>query len=103
MPEILFTGITPDQLADEVARRVSQVLERAQRHVDSPLLTDRETTASLVNLSTSTLDKLVSRGVVPSITVGTKRLFDAAEVAHALKANSTATTAPTEPSARSGN
>lgn len=101
MSEILFTGISPDQFADQVASRVSQILEREQRQFDSPLLTDRETTASLLNLSTSTLDKLVSRGVVPSITVGTKRLFDAAEVAAALKADSKATIARTEPSARS--
>jgi excisionase family DNA binding protein len=42
--------------------------------------------AKALSLSTRTLDKLVAAGKIPSVRVGTRRLFDPEEVTAALKA-----------------
>jgi excisionase family DNA binding protein len=41
--------------------------------------------AKALSLSTRTLDKLVAAGKIPSVRVGTRRLFDPEEVTAALK------------------
>ncbi|MDA7492888.1 helix-turn-helix domain-containing protein [bacterium] len=100
MSEVIFTGTTADQLADTIVKRLIQKLETTQPCPITPVLNDREETARLLNLSTSTLDKLVRQNLVPSIQVGTKRLFDVQDVANALKAMPKAATSPRNSSAR---
>ena len=100
MSELIFTGTTANQLADTIVNRLIQKLENTQPCPSNPILNDREETARLLNLSTSTLDKLVRQSLVPSIQVGTKRLFDLQDVANALKAIPKAPTSPRNSSAR---
>ncbi len=46
--------------------------------------------ARALSLSTRTIDHLVAAGKIPSVRVGTRRLFDPEDVAAALKAGSAA-------------
>jgi excisionase family DNA binding protein len=48
-------------------------------------LTDKPGIAKALTLSTRTIDKLVAAGKIPSVRVGTRRLFDPEEVTAALK------------------
>lgn len=48
-------------------------------------LVNRQTMAQLVSISLPTLDRLVSSGEIPSMQVGTRRLFDPDAVVAALK------------------
>ncbi len=41
-----------------------------------PLLVDRREAARLLGLSPGTVDNLRQRGVLPSLKIGTRRLFD---------------------------
>jgi excisionase family DNA binding protein len=49
-------------------------------------LTDKPGLAKALTISIRSIDKLVSAGKIPSIRVGTRRLFDPEEVTAALKA-----------------
>ena len=48
-------------------------------------LNSKKDTAAAVSISTRTLDTLVKQGRVPSIKIGSRRLFDIPEVIAALK------------------
>ena len=91
MHELLFTSGSADELADAITTRVAEHLNRKTNSmgIQSPdsdhILFGRIEASRLLNLSTSTLDKLVRRNQVPSILVGTRRLFDVNDVADALK------------------
>lgn len=66
-------------LADIIAKRIEPMLVARQRR-----LVDRPTMAELANIGTATLDRLVSSKRVPSVLVGTRRLFDPDKVIDAL-------------------
>lgn len=51
-------------------------------------LNNKKDTATAVSISTRTLDTLVKEGRVPSVKIGSRRLFDIAEVIAALKSGS---------------
>lgn len=85
MREILLQGLSLDELTKAIASRVADALAATDQQPTNSLLTDRDQTAQLLNISLSTLDKLVKENAIPSINVGAKRLFDAAEVVEALK------------------
>ncbi len=69
-------------LADIIAKRIESMLVARQRR-----LVDRPTMAELANIGTATLDRLVSSKRVPSVLVGTRRLFDPDKVIDALAEN----------------
>lgn len=54
--------------------------------MQSRYLANKSEIAKALSLSTRTLDKLVAAGKIPSVRVGTRRLFDPEEVTAALKA-----------------
>ena len=91
MRELLFTSGTADELADAIAPRIAEYLSRQAdaRGIQSPtgdqILFGRIEASRRLNLSPSTLDKLVRQKRVPSIVVGSRRLFDVNDVADALK------------------
>ncbi len=66
-------------LADVIAKRIEPMLVARQRR-----LVDRPTMAELANIGTATLDRLVASKRVPSVLVGTRRLFDPDNVIDAL-------------------
>ncbi len=66
-------------LADIIAKRIEPMLVARQRR-----LVDRPTMAELANIGTATLDRLVSSKRIPSVLVGTRRLFDPDRVIDAL-------------------
>lgn len=70
-------------LADVIAKRIEPMLVAPQRR-----LVDRPTMAELANLGTATLDRLVASKRVPSVLVGTRRLFDPDKVIDALAGES---------------
>lgn len=51
----------------------------------SHFLASKSEIAKALSLSTRTIDKLVAAGKIPSVRVGTRRLFDPGEVTAALK------------------
>ncbi len=71
-------------LADNIAKRIEPMLVARQRR-----LVDRPTMAELANIGTATLDRLVASKRVPSVLVGTRRLFDPDRVIDALSAPET--------------
>ncbi len=85
MREIFFQGLSLDELAEAIASRLADALTANEQQPAGSLLTDREQTAQLLNISLSSLDKLVKENAVPSINVGSKRLFDPTEAVEALK------------------
>ncbi len=66
-------------MADIITKRMESLLEARQRR-----LVDRPTMAELANIGTATLDRLVAAKRVPSVLVGTRRLFDPDRVIDAL-------------------
>ena len=80
---LIFKHIDVDSLAnavaDVIAKRIEPMLEARQRR-----LVDRPTMAGLANIGTATLDRLVAAKRVPSVLVGTRRLFDPDKVIDAL-------------------
>ena len=66
-------------LADIITKRIEPMLVARQRR-----LVDRPTMAELANIGTATLDRLVASKRVPSVLVGTRRLFDPDKVIDAL-------------------
>ena len=66
-------------LADVIAKRIEPMLVARQRR-----LVDRPTMAELADIGTATLDRLVASKRVPSVLVGTRRLFDPDKVIDAL-------------------
>lgn len=66
-------------LGDAIAKRIEPMLLARQRR-----LVDRPTMAELANIGTATLDRLVSSKRIPSVLVGTRRLFDPDKVIDAL-------------------
>lgn len=58
-------------VADIIVKRIEPTLVARQRR-----LVDRPTMAELANIGTATLDRLVASKRVPSVLVGTRRLFD---------------------------
>ena len=73
-------------VADVIAQRIEPMLAARQRR-----LVDRPTMAELANIGTATLDRLVSCKRVPSVLVGTRRLFDPDKVLDSLAGSGTAT------------
>ncbi len=70
------------KVADIITKRMESLLESRQRR-----LVDRPTMAELANIGTATLDRLVAAKQVPSVLVGTRRLFDPDKVIDALAEN----------------
>lgn len=68
-----------NKVADIITKRMESILHNRQRR-----LVDRPTMAELANIGTATLDRLVSSKRVPSVLVGTRRLFDPDKVIDAL-------------------
>ncbi len=54
-------------------------------HMNQRILASKKEIAHAVNLSTRTIDHLVTKSIIPSIKVGRRRLFDIREVIEALK------------------
>jgi len=63
-------------------------------------LTSKSEIAKALGLSTRTIDKLVASGKIPSVRVGTRRLFDPGDVTSALKSG---VASPENGGLRSGN
>jgi excisionase family DNA binding protein len=58
---------------------------RYASRMERKLFSSKQEIAKALSLSTRTLDKLVAAGKIPSVRVGTRRLFDPEAVTAALK------------------
>jgi excisionase family DNA binding protein len=72
-----------DALADAVANRVPKP-QPPQREL-APILVGADELARLLSISRPFVDRLRAEGRIPSILVGTRRLFDPVDVVAALK------------------
>lgn len=63
---------------DALAERLAEILwQRIEPELSSKRrLVDRQTMAKSANISVASLDRLVAQKQVPSVLVGTRRLFD---------------------------
>ena len=87
MAEILFRDIDPEefrrQLTDDVVSRLTPLINKLQQ----PLLVDRIEMAKLLSISSGKLDDLVAEDAVPSVKVGTRRLFSPDAVVESITTN----------------
>jgi len=87
MAEILFRDIDPEefrrQLTNDVVSRLTPLINTPQQ----PLLVDRIEMAKLLSISSGKLDDLVAEDAVPSVKVGTRRLFSPDAVVNAITTN----------------
>ena len=87
MAEILFRDIDPEEfrrrLTEDVVSRLTPLINTPQQ----PLLVDRIEMAKLLSISPNKLGDLVSQNAIPSVKVGTRRLFSPDAVANAITTN----------------
>lgn len=84
MAELFLSECTADELATLVSARVADAVRVAMSEASHPPLVDRHQMAALLGISLPKLDRLVAADEVPSILVGTRRLFEARRVVDAL-------------------
>ena len=79
--------LTPDDLLEIKNDIAAAVLDSLRPLIEEsqPLLVDRLKMAGLASVSVATLDRLVGRGQIPSVMVGSCRRFDPNEVVAQLK------------------
>lgn len=76
---------------DRLAEAIALKLECLLAHTSSgTTLLDRPEMAAFLNISLATLDRLVTADEIPSVQVGTRRLFDKIKVLAQLSASQTA-------------
>ncbi len=87
MAEVLFRDIDPEefrrQLTNDVVSRLTPLINTPQQ----PLLVDRVEMAKLLSISPNKLGDLVSQNAIPSVKIGTRRLFSPDAVLSAITTN----------------
>lgn len=90
MADMLLRDTAPETLAAAVAEMVLDRLRPMLSETTEPRLVDRFRMAELLSISVPMLDRLTAAGDVPSIRLGTRRLYAPAAVIAALESNKNA-------------
>lgn len=85
MADLYLKEIAPNDFADAVASRVVNEIRQELARLADRRLVDRVKMAELIGVSVPKLDELVREQKVPSILVGTRRVFDPESVFTTLK------------------
>ena len=86
MADLILRDIDPDALRrDIVLEVVAAVRELMTEHAE-PRTVDRQRMAELLGISLPTLDREVTEGRIPSVKIGTRRVFEPRKVIDALSA-----------------
>lgn len=83
---VTFPGTTPSETESLIARIGDAVVARL---ADAPLLVDAAELSKRLGVSPSAIGRAVKAGTIPSVRLGSRRLFDPREVLAALRAAET--------------
>lgn len=85
MPDLLLRDTDRDELIRDVAAAVVAQIRPLLASKSGPRLVDGEKLAELTSLSRPTIDRLRASGRIPSIPVGSRRLYRPEAVVAALE------------------
>jgi excisionase family DNA binding protein len=72
---IFLDGVTADALIESIADRVIEQLRPLIEAKAGPMLVDRQAMADRLGVSLQTVNRLTASGEIPSVLVGTRRLY----------------------------
>ncbi|WP_430454720.1 helix-turn-helix transcriptional regulator [Rhodopirellula europaea] len=85
MPDLLIRDTDRDELTDAIAAAVLDRLTPLIAQSANPILVDGDEMARLAGVSRATLDRLRAAEAIPSVLIGSRRLYRAARVIAALE------------------
>lgn len=89
MADLLFRDVDRDQFVDDIVNRVTVAISSKLLKPQELRLVTREEMAQLLAVSVQMLDGLVADGVVPSVRLGTRRVFRPKDVIDAVVTTNT--------------
>lgn len=87
MADLILRDTDRDELVRDITAAVFASVRDAMAELHEPRLVDGDRMAELAGIARPTLDRLVRADVVPSVTVGRRRLFLPADVIGKLTTN----------------
>ena len=88
MADLILKDTDPKELTTEITDRVIAALTKVLAETAEPRMVDGNRMAELAALSRPTIDRAVREGIIPSIKVGRRRLFEPEKVIAAFAAQS---------------
>lgn len=84
---LMIEGVDLDALTDAVAAAVVAKMKPLIEQSTAPLLVDGDEMARLAGVSRPTIDRLRAAKLIPSVLLGTRRMYQPSAVIEALVAN----------------
>jgi excisionase family DNA binding protein len=88
---VFLDGVTADELIESITDRVIEQLRPLFEAKAGPMLVDRQAMADRLGVSLQTVNRLTASGEIPSVLVGTRRLYVPDRVIEALADQSAVT------------
>tara|TARA_R110002073_G_scaffold332412_2_gene518473 strand:- start:18075 stop:18356 length:282 start_codon:yes stop_codon:yes gene_type:complete len=85
MPNLYLQGIDPDQFREAIVSDVMRQLRSLLSESHQPRLVDGDGLAELLEVSRPTIDRKRASGEIPSILIGSRRLYRPDAVIEALE------------------
>jgi excisionase family DNA binding protein len=76
MPDYIIRAIDPEQLRADITAEVVKALKPLLADSQEPRLVDGDRMAELAGVSRPTIDRAVRDGIIPSLRIGRRRLFE---------------------------
>lgn len=86
MADLILRDIDPDALRRDIVDEVVTAMRELMTEHAEPRTVDRQRMAELLGISLPTLDREATEGRIPSIKIGTRRVFEPRKVIDALSA-----------------
>lgn len=80
----LLRNLDPDELRREIVDEIVERIRELLAAQSAPRMVDRQCMAKLLGISLPTLDRMVTEQRIPSVKVGSRRLFHPPAVIDAL-------------------
>lgn len=84
MADLILRDVDPEQLRAEIVSEVINALRPLLAEASEPRLVDGYRMAELASVSRPTIDRAVRDGLIPSVLMGRRRLFEPRKVIDAL-------------------
>ena len=84
MPDLILRDVDPETLRASIAAEVIAALRPVLAEANEPRLVDGDRIAELTGVSRPTIDRKVRDAVIPSILIGSRRLYEPRAVIDAL-------------------
>lgn len=88
MSSLYMQGVTLKDLSAHIAAEVAAEVRAALAETSKPLLVDGQEMARQLGVSINTIDRLRADGTIPSVRLGSRRMYDPGDVMSTLKAAS---------------